>query len=80
MVDAFETPKEVVAVTEFVKGGDLNKVVNANKSDQQVSVNYYCGVLSKRTSTRALEIRWIETSVNGTQIRTYIAELLYWYK
>jgi len=35
MVDAFETPKEVVAVTEFVKGGDLNKVVNANKSDQQ---------------------------------------------
>ena len=37
MVDAFETPKEVVAVTEFVKGGDLNKVVNANKSDQQVS-------------------------------------------
>ena len=32
MLDAFETPKEIVAVTEFVPDGDLNKLINHVRS------------------------------------------------
>ena len=38
MIDAFETPKEIVAVTEFVPDGDLNKLLNEDRRTQKVKV------------------------------------------
>ena len=34
MLDAFETPKEIVAVTEFVPDGDLNKLLGPGRKDK----------------------------------------------
>ena len=40
MLDAFETPKEIVAVTEFVPDGDLNKLlVRKDKSSNMTKVH-----------------------------------------
>ena len=39
MIDAFETPKEIVAVTEFVPDGDLNKLLNETRRTQKVKTS-----------------------------------------